>query len=541
MKYFEEVVADILSSSPPHINRDAVPTYYPIPDLPPKDVLDLINSSIDHNTDIMALSQTERGDNEENSTIPAPVWPFNILPSAGCVRSCSSDRSEPLGKLSGMRAVRKEGQLRSLIQCVLAMMPTQSFLVPVEACSPHDEKDVSKEGKRIQIVDFAGGTGHLGLPLALLLPNCDIIVVDLKATSLELVHEKANQMVLKEVTPTNPKLDEDKMEGKNASKKKKKRPKPPGASREIDVTLHSNELRQCLHIPNLYTFHGSISTYAEKYKDFDIGLALHACGEATDLVLRACGVAKASFIVSPCCVGKLSRKRHNPYIYHATTSNEPTISYPQSQVYCKYISSSEGFDALAKAADYSEMKDMRTSRNASRRTAKALLEMDRLLFMKEKYGYNEIVLTRMDPWEASPKNDILIGWQNESYTCDPYLSSHNGFKHVTQCSECNADINMAINQLVSPREKNNLMIRNESTLFATNCSVEWTTDEELYYRNILETFRSNHEENTMSFPTGMGSRKRKIVHFLAEDLKLRHWSEGKRDAEKVVVVGKKST
>ena len=524
MKYFEKVVADILSSSRPRINKDAVPTYYPLPDLPPKDILDLINSSIDHGP--------ERGVNDENSTIPEPFWPFNVLPAAGCVRSSSMDRPQPLGKLSGMRAVRKEGQLRSLIQCVLAMIPTESFLATAKAKSPHD---TSKQENRIKIVDFAGGTGHLGLPLALLLPNCDIIVVDLKAASLELVHEKANQMVLKDVTPRSLKLVENTID---QTKKKKRRPKPHGASRDVDVTLHSNEIRQCQHIPNLYTFHGSISNYSQKYKDFDIGLALHACGEATDLVLRACGVAKASFIVSPCCVGKLNRKRRNPYIYHATTGNEPTISYPQSQVYCRYVSSSEGFDALAKAADYSEMKDMRTSKNASRRTAKALLEMDRLLFMKETYGYDEIVLTRMDPWESSPKNDILIGWQNESYTCDPYLSSHNGLKHVSQCPDCNADIEMTINQLVSSREKNNLVIKSDSTLFATNCSVEWTAEEELYYRNILEVFLGNQEENKISFPIGMGSRKRKLVHFVADDLKLRHWSEGKRDAEKIVVVGK---
>ena len=196
---------------------------------------------------------------------------------------------------------------------------------------------------------------------------------------------------------------------------------------------------------------------------FDIGIALHACGEATDLVLRACGESEANFIVSPCCVGKLSSQTHNPYIYHATATNEPTISYPQSSGFCKCISRSSNsskdmFDILAKAACYSEMQDMRTCRNATRRTAKSLLEMDRLLFMKETYHYDHVVLTRMDPWEASPKNDILMGWigkkRDKVILSDPYYDSHGGVENVQPCCECNADAKSTINALVSPNCEN---------------------------------------------------------------------------------------
>eukprot|EP00201_Polytomella_parva_P016391 CAMPEP_0175058232 /NCGR_PEP_ID=MMETSP0052_2-20121109/11732_1 /TAXON_ID=51329 ORGANISM="Polytomella parva, Strain SAG 63-3" /NCGR_SAMPLE_ID=MMETSP0052_2 /ASSEMBLY_ACC=CAM_ASM_000194 /LENGTH=252 /DNA_ID=CAMNT_0016323587 /DNA_START=378 /DNA_END=1133 /DNA_ORIENTATION=- len=38
---------------------------------------------------------------------------------------------------------------------------------------------------------------------------------------------------------------------------------------------------------------------------FDIGLALHACGNATDYVMMECVRQKATYLVSPCCVGKL--------------------------------------------------------------------------------------------------------------------------------------------------------------------------------------------------------------------------------------------
>ena len=157
------------------------------------------------------------------------------------------------------------------------------------------------------------------------------------------------------------------------------------------VTIHENVLKQSEDLPNLFTYHGSIQNYAEEHGQFDIGLGLHACGEATDLVLRACGKAKANFVVSPCCVGKLKKKKRNPYIYHATAANEATISYPQSSMFCTIIPKGEKFDALAKAADYGEMENLRTPRNASRRTAKSLLEMDRLLYMKETYGYDDVV------------------------------------------------------------------------------------------------------------------------------------------------------
>lgn len=331
------------------------------------------------------------------------------------------------------------------------------------------------------------------------------------------------------------------------------------------MTCHANTMRQCKNIPNLFTFHGSISNYVEYNNDFDIGIALHACGEATDHVLRACGESKANFIVSPCCVGKLSRQTHNPYIYHATATNEPTISYPQSSLFCKSVShscqsqsnsgiSEDKFDILAKAADYSEMQDMRTSRNASRRTAKSLLEMDRLLFMKETYHYDQVVLTRMDPWEASPKNDILMGWmggkRDQILLSDPYYNSHGGMKNVQPCSESNADIRITIDELVSPNCENlphylretNAEVSNRSTIItsnkgATGDMVDWTESEEESLMQILQGFvQSNESGAEKRFPTGMGSRKRKLVHYLAEKMNLRHWGEGKKGTEKIVVV-----
>jgi hypothetical protein len=40
---------------------------------------------------------------------------------------------------------------------------------------------------------------------------------------------------------------------------------------------------------------------------FDIALALHACGSATDWAMLKAQQRRAAFIVSPCCIGKVGK------------------------------------------------------------------------------------------------------------------------------------------------------------------------------------------------------------------------------------------
>jgi hypothetical protein len=432
LKKFEEVVADLLPLVTPEFVR--------IPILPP------------------------------GSSASTNDWPFDQLPPLARVKGAGS------GQLScGKRAERKEGQLRSLVQCLMAMIPPKH---------------------QMKIIDFAGGSGHLAIPLAILLPQCQIVVVDVKMASLRLVHEKARN--LQETDNSLSVSRDDKLTY------------PKGE----DVTKHEQIKRQCAGIPNLYTYHGSIESFQEP---FDIGVSLHACGEASDLVLRACGRARANFCVAPCCVGKLNRQRFNPYIYHATAGNEPTVLYPQSSKF-GFVSEND-WNALAKAADYSDWDEMRSARNAARRTAKALLETDRLLFMRETYGYN-VALTRMDPWECSPKNDILLGWMDESTS--PFHSCE-----IIADSESNNDIELTFKHLLS------------STYSDENQdSVDWTWEEERDTRRTLEEFQQSSERKLI-FPTGMGARRRKLVHYLAEQMGFTHWCLGDTRTTRTVAVAKK--
>ena len=206
-------------------------------------------------------------------------------------------------------------------------------------------------------------------------------------------------------------------------------------------------------IPNLWTYHGPLQTFFTTIRTststrtrttqrtitrLDMCLALHLCGEATDVALRLSAefntqllppkdpsltpqtpLTPPTLIFAPCCVGKLSTSSHNPYIYQSTGTNIPQISYPQSSPFCSVIPSTHGttttntstnsthhtgtepndWDALAKAADFGEMHASQ-SRNAARRVAKSLLEMDRSVMLRERYGYHT-TLMRMEPYRQT--------------------------------------------------------------------------------------------------------------------------------------------
>jgi hypothetical protein len=446
LKKFEQVVAAVL----PHVQ----PSYIELPPLP------------------------------DSYIMKSEDWPFDELPNASRVLGSSE------GQLSDVkRATRKEHQIRSIFRCVLSLLPKD--LVP--------EQEEKGAGYKYTIVDFGGGSGHLGIPLALFLPSCRVIVVDLSEKRLQLLHRKTKQCSVKSMDPA------------------------------FGATEHSTPkdalspciLEACHGIPNLFTFYGAVEAFHET---FDMAVALHLCGEATDVALRKCGQVKAQALVcAPCCVGKLSREKKNPYVFLANGSNTPTVKYPQSQIFCQFLDNETDWNALAKAADYGDMEESRTCRNAARRTAKALLETDRRLFLEEVYSYRT-ALTRMDPWEATPKNDILMAWRQDikpNFQCVPD-------------QECQADIQWTIDHLLVPATNGDTKGSNDKQ--AEN-SVDWSREEEQEIRKKLQDLLAG-EDDKLVFPTRMGGRMRKLVHYVAQQMELRHWSEGDKDADKIVVVGR---
>ncbi|EEB10377.1 conserved hypothetical protein [Pediculus humanus corporis] len=121
---------------------------------------------------------------------------------------------------------------------------------------------IAKNGDRI--VDFCSGSGHLGLTLAHLLPTCTIVLIENKEQSLNRAKDRAYKLKLFNV-----------------------------------IFCQSN----------LDYFKGN----------FNIGVSLHACGVATDLVIERCIEEKAAFISCPCCYGSIQPNH--------------VISYPRSRIY----------------------------------------------------------------------------------------------------------------------------------------------------------------------------------------------------------------
>ena len=524
LKNFERALAKLL----PHIE----PRYMP---LPPPPV-----STTDSSLPAAPIKEEEK---EE--------WPYwSQLPPAGRVYGSL------LGQLSNrQRATRKEQQIQSMLRCIFPLLPT-------------NVNDVA-----FTIVDFGGGSGHLSIPLALLLPTAMIITVDLKQKSLDFLHEKAGKCGAKNA------------DGSSNTNRNSKN----DLMQEEMLRGHLQETA----IHNLWTFSGDIESFPIP---FHIGVALHVCGEATDVFLRKCHQQKAHIVAAPCCVGKLNRQKKDPYIYHATTENTPTIQYPQSHLFqqclqcsCTYIDdknsknvpveekttvihinmvdAANSWDALAKAADYSHELDMNNRRNAARRAAKGVLEMDRKLFLEQDCSY-KAVLTRMEPLTASPKHDILL-----AYFCDgvesPLIPSSittmmdedhqfsdqvvewtkEHLRSLSSSGKPTVGNESGVKQLENPRK------RNKSDVLEVD-SVDWTLEEEQTIRaQLLALFPSvaaNLPSNTSNgngdqksnpgvfvFPTGMGGRKRKLIHYICEQVGLLHWSVGKKHAEKTVSVSRR--
>jgi hypothetical protein len=420
-------------------------------------------------------------------------WPFDCIPPAARV----------WGNLPGqlpqrIRAQRKEDQIRSILRCILSLVPDS----------------VTKEATiHFTIVDFGGGSGHLSLPLALLLPACTVVCIDLNERSLEMLHEKAHLCC-----STSDITKADKLRCVNFD--------APGQKRRTAI-------------PNLFTFHNALDMFAE---NFDLAVALHLCGEATDVCLRLSGRRNASaIVVAPCCVGKLSLDSKNPYIFQATRQNTPTIQYPQSSQFCQIIREQNDWNALAKAADYSDRGECRTSQNAARRTAKALLETDRRLYLEQQFGYRT-AMTRMDPWESTPKNDIIVAWKERSCISNSFLNS-------TVDRTCQVDFQLTIDHVlkhtafmyeIDEAYKSTMKTKDERTC-RHDGPVDWTIEEEFEIHQQMTDYFAIHtqEDSVLIFPTGLGGRKRKLMHYVAEQMQLAHWSVGKKNATKTVAVARR--
>ncbi|XP_077427024.1 glutathione S-transferase C-terminal domain-containing protein [Vanacampus margaritifer] len=186
------------------------------------------------------------------------------------------------------------------------------------------------------VVDFCSGTGHVGIVLAHALPLCQVILIENKEESLIRAH-----------------------------------------SRSIELGLENIGFIQA----NLDYFTGP----------FQIGVALHACGVATDMVMEHCIQAGASFVISPCCYGFIQNAVK--FTFPRSKKFQETLIYKEHMILCRFA------DQTA--------PQLPPERRLIGKQCMGLVDLDRS-WGAESHGYQVQVMT-MEPETCSPKNNMLVG------------------------------------------------------------------------------------------------------------------------------------
>ncbi|XP_054459803.1 glutathione S-transferase C-terminal domain-containing protein isoform X2 [Anoplopoma fimbria] len=186
------------------------------------------------------------------------------------------------------------------------------------------------------VVDFCSGTGHVGIVLAHTLPDCQVILIENKEESLVRAQ-----------------------------------------SRSVELGLKNIGFIQA----NLDYFTGP----------FQIGVALHACGVATDMVMEHCIQAGAAFVISPCCYGFIQNAIK--FTFPKSKRFQETLTHKEHMILCRF-------------ADQTAVQ-LPPERRLIGKTCMGLVDLDRS-WEAETRGYSVQVMT-MEPESCSPKNNMMVG------------------------------------------------------------------------------------------------------------------------------------
>lgn len=255
--------------------------------------------------------------------------------------------------------------------------------------------------ERPVVVEFGSGSGSLVLALAHRFPSADFVAVEMKAKPVELLLDKARQAGLSNVSG-----------------------------------------RQAM----IERFEGR----------FDVALALHACGNATDYAMEQAARVRAAYVVAPCCIGKLryslsggtsfsnTRRDWTKWegrgaggggdgnsSFNAGDSGDgsacsvdasaegllPALSHPRSRMLGGV--STDDFAAVAKLADCGGVlsacgaEEGADAVQSLPRVCKLVVEADRQACMAER-GYKTLSLVMDDRLHKMPnKADMLVGTPSE--------------------------------------------------------------------------------------------------------------------------------
>jgi len=125
---------------------------------------------------------------------------------------------------------------------------------------------------------------------------------------------------------------------------------------------------------------------------FDIGVSLHACGVATDLVIQMCINQGASFVSCPCCYGSVQDNHQ--------------LTYPRSALFTNTSMSVRDYLVIGHSAD--QTHDEQNVKTNQGKKCMAIIDTDRCIQAKES-GY-QVHLSKLVPESCTPKNNLLVGF-----------------------------------------------------------------------------------------------------------------------------------
>jgi SAM-dependent methyltransferase len=266
---------------------------------------------------VSAQSLLADGARQVSSAPSAPI-DWDAIPRS--CDPCFSARRMQAGTLRGERK-------RETVEVFAKLLRQRGTAALVEA-GAQDAPARQQPARELNVVDCGCGTGNLLLPLAALgAPRVRFVGIDTKARSLQLLSERA----------------------------------AAAAGRISDIE----------------TWCGQIEEYDGPC---DVVLSLHACGGASDAALDLAARRGVPYIVSPCCVGKLTRGPRSRWLANLLSATEPTTRSEAS-----VLSSEAAFGNLIAWADASSTEsDARAW--ALRGRAKLAVEQDRLAAASEAGG-----------------------------------------------------------------------------------------------------------------------------------------------------------
>lgn len=292
--------------------------------------------------------------------------------SAGSSRAAELEHFWELAGLPRGREVRKKQQILSLVSIVLP-------LLPVGGC----------------LAEFCCGGGYVGLLTAFLRRDVTVLLVDRNSVSLSYASIRVHTLGLSNVS-----------------------------TRECDLLQLEQYLQECGHCSRDSVVSAAVNISSSKFAwlhNLDIGVALHACGRATDVVQHVCMQVRASFVLAPCCYGFIQHWRairSNAYGAGVCSLCDECReckyvcgSYPKSAMYKDAGWRLAWFESVCARADRTfNSHDARSDVfDEGARIAMRVIDTDRLLCARER-GY-VVAATTMWPLNASCKNHILVGKQ----------------------------------------------------------------------------------------------------------------------------------